>query len=111
AAQPPRTIRSASETFFPLFPLDLFPLDGELLNSFWIAASFRRTFASASGWFTSQSFCGARRMRAPFAPPRLSEPRKDAADAQAVVTSWEIDSPDARILAFRAAMSFSPINL
>ena len=50
-------------------------------------------------------------MRAPFAPPRLSEPRNVAADAQAVVTSWEIDSPDLRILAFRAAMSFSPINL
>ena len=32
---------------------------------------------------TSQSFCGARRMRAPFAPPRLSVPRKLAADAQA----------------------------
>ena len=33
-----------------------------------------------------------------------------AADAQAVATSWEIDSPDPRILAFRAAMSCSPIN-
>ena len=49
-------------------------------------------------------------MRAPFAPPRLSEPRKVAADAQAVVTSSEMDSPDARILAFRAATSWSPIN-
>ena len=39
------------------------------------------------GWLTSQSFCGARRMRAPFAPPRLSEPRKVDADAQAVETS------------------------
>ena len=27
------------------------------------------------------------------------------ADAQAVVTSWEIDRPEARTLAFRAAMS------
>src|SRR6266851_1566886 len=89
AAQPPRTIRSASETFF--FP------DCEL-KSFWIPSSACRAFASAAGWFTSQSFCGARRMRAPFAPPRLSEPRNVAADAQAVVTSWEIDSPDARIL-------------
>src|SRR5208283_5381314 len=94
AAHPPNTIRSASETFFPLFPLDLFPLECELLNSFWIASIFLRTFASAAGWFTSQSFCGARRIRAPFAPPRLSLPRNDAADAQAVVTSWEIDSPD-----------------
>ena len=49
-------------------------------------------------------------MRAPFAPPRLSLPRNVAADAQAVVTSWEMESPDARILAFRAAMSCSPIN-
>ena len=47
---------------------------------------------------TAQSFCGARRMRAPLAPPRLSVPRNDDADAQAVETSWEIDSPDARIL-------------
>ena len=36
------------------------------------------------GSLTSQSFCGARRMRAPLAPPRLSVPRKLAADAQAV---------------------------
>ena len=34
AAQPPRTIRSASETFFPP--------DCELLNSFWIASSVRK---------------------------------------------------------------------
>ena len=57
------------------------------MNSFWIASSFCSTFASSAGWFTSQSFCGARRMRAPFAPPRLSEPRNVDADAQAVVTS------------------------
>ena len=31
--------------------------------------------ASCSGWLTCQSFCGARRMRAPLAPPRISEPR------------------------------------
>ena len=102
AAQPPRTIRSASETFLPP--------DCALLKSFWIASSFCRTFASSAGWLTSQSFCGARRMRAPFAPPRLSLPRNVAADAQAVVTSWEMDRPDARILAFRAAMSCSSIN-
>jgi len=40
-------------------------------------------------------------MRAPFAPPRLSEPRNVDADAQAVETSWEMDRPDARIVAFR----------
>ena len=44
-------------------------------------------------------------MRAPFAPPRLSEPRNVDADAQAVETSCETDSPEARILVFRAAMS------
>ena len=79
AAQPPSTIRSASETFLP-------PA-AEALNSFWIASSFCSTFASSAGWLTSQSFCGARRMRAPLAPPRLSEPRKVEADAQAVETS------------------------
>ena len=45
-------------------------------------------------------------MRAPFAPPRLSEPRKVDADAQAVETSSETDRPEARILAFSAATSF-----
>jgi DNA repair protein RecN (Recombination protein N) len=34
-------------------------------------------------------------MRAPLAPPRLSLPRKLAAEAQAVVTSWEMDRPQA----------------
>ena len=48
-------------------------------------------------------------MRPPFAPPRLSDPRKVDADAHAVETSWEIDSPDSRILAFRAAISCCPI--
>ena len=49
-------------------------------------------------------------MRAPLAPPRLSVPRNDEADAQAVETSWEVDSPDARILLFNAAMSFASIS-
>ena len=38
AAQPPRTIKSASDTFFP-------PVC-EALNSFWIASSFCSTFAN-----------------------------------------------------------------
>ena len=63
------------------------------------------TLASCAGWLTSQSFCGARRMRAPFAPPRLSEPRNVDADAQAVETSSETDRPEARILPLSAAMS------
>ena len=45
-------------------------------------------------------------MRAPFAPPRLSEPRNVDADAHAVETSCETDSPEARILLFSAATSF-----
>ena len=49
----------------------------------------------------AQSFCGARRMRAPFAPPRLSEPRNVDADAQAVDTSSDTDRPEARILPLR----------
>ena len=36
-------------------------------------------------------------MRAPLAPPRLSLPRNVEADAHAVETSCETDSPDARI--------------
>ena len=102
----PFVSKSANDTLVPSCPLVC-----ELLNSFWIDSSFGKTLASAAGWFTSQSFCGIRRIRAPFAPPRLSEPRKEAADAQAVATSSEIVSPDLRIFALRAAISGSPINL
>jgi aspartyl-tRNA(Asn)/glutamyl-tRNA(Gln) amidotransferase subunit A len=52
-------------------------------------------------------FSEARRMRAPLAPPRLSEPRKVEADAQAVDTSSDTDSPEARICCFKAAISWS----
>jgi hypothetical protein len=62
-AHPPRTIRSASDTFFPP--------DCALLNAFWIPSRVSSTFFSWAGWLTSQSFCGARRMRAPLAPPRI----------------------------------------
>src|SRR4029079_10462176 len=99
AAPPARTIRSASETFLP-------PV-AEALNSFWIASSFASTVLSCAGWFTSQSFCGSRRMRAPLAPPRLSEPRKVEAEAQAAETNSETERPVARIFAFRASMSLS----
>ena len=78
---------------------------GAALNSFWMPSRALRTFASWAGWLTCQSFCGARRIRAPFAPPRLSEPRNVEADAQAVETSSGIDRPEARILALRLAMS------
>jgi len=50
-------------------------------------------------------------MRAPFAPPRLSEPRKVDADAHAVETSCETGSPDARTLPLREALSCSSINV
>ena len=86
-AQPASTIRSASETFLPP--------DCAPLNAFWMPSSVCSTFASCAGWLTSQSFCGARRMRAPFAPPRLSEPRNVEADAQAVDTSCETVRPEA----------------
>ena len=81
------------------------------LNSFCIASRLARTFASSAGWLASQSFWGASRMRAPFAPPRLSPPRKVEAEAQAVDTSCETLSFEARIVALRAAMSFSSISL
>jgi hypothetical protein len=49
-------------------------------------------------------------MRAPLAPPRLSEPRKVDAEAQAVATSSETVRPVARIFAFKSAMSFASIS-
>src|SRR6185437_10394123 len=68
------------------------------------------TFASWAGWLTAQSFCGARRMRAPLAPPRLSEPRNVDADAHAVETNCGIVRPDDRIFVFNAATSCSLIS-
>ena len=78
-AHPAKTIRSARETRLP-------PV-WAALNSAWIPSSVNNTPANAAGSFASQSFCGARRTRAPLAPPRLSVPRNDAAEAQAVETS------------------------
>jgi hypothetical protein len=46
----------------------------------------------------------------PLAPPRLSEPRKVEAEAQAVATSSLIDNPEARILVFRPAISAASIK-
>ena len=103
AAPPPSTIRSASETFLP-------PA-AEALNSAWIASSFESTFASCLGRLTSHSFCGASLIRAPLAPPRLSELRNVEADAQAVETSSDTDRPEPRIFAFSNSMSFSSISL
>ena len=102
AAHPPSTITSASETRFPP--------DCALLKPCWMPSRTPSTVANWSGWFTAQSFCGARRMRAPFAPPRLSLPRNVDADAQAVDTSCETDSPDSRIRLLSAAMSSASTN-
>jgi hypothetical protein len=41
----------------------------------------------------------------------LSEPRKVDAEAQAVETSWEMDRPEARILALSLATSCASISL
>ena len=49
-------------------------------------------------------------MRAPLAPPRMSVPRNEAADAQAVRTSSGPVRPEARIFAFSAATSFASIS-
>jgi hypothetical protein len=57
---------------------DFFAASGAALKSFWMPSSTASTLASSAGLLASQSFCGARRMRAPLAPPRLSLPRKVA---------------------------------
>ena len=87
------------------------PPEAAPLNAFWIPSRVLITFASRSGSLTFQSFCGARRMRAPLAPPRMSEPRNVDADAQAVETRSETDSPEARILFFSEAASCLLISL
>ena len=101
-AHPARTIRSARETRFP-------PLCAPL-NSACTCSRMRSASPSWAGLLASQSFWGDRRMRAPFAPPRLSVPRNDDADAQAVETICETDRPDARTLALRSATSCSPMS-
>ena len=90
-------MRSASETLLPPVAAALKPAC--------TPSSAASTRASFSGSLTGQSFCGARRMRAPLAPPRLSEPRNVEAEAQAVETRSATESPAARIRAFRSAMS------
>ena len=84
----------ASETFF--LP------DCDLLNSVWIFSRTGSTFASSAGWLTSQSFCGARRMRAPFLRRRGFVRAAEIVDAEAhaVLTSCEIDNPGSEDFAF-----------
>ena len=74
--------------------------------SFAIASSAARTFAKRAGSFPCQSFCGAKRIREPFAPPRLSEPRKVRALSHAVETSSATDRPVAAIFCLTAATSY-----
>ena len=70
-----------------------------------IGSSLASTSASCAGLLAAQSFCGARRMRAPLAPPRISEPRNVEADAHAVSIISPIDRPDALIASLTAASS------
>jgi hypothetical protein len=49
-------------------------------------------------------------MRAPLAPPRLSDPRNVDAHAQAVETCSATDRPDAMILTFTSATSCESIK-
>ena len=85
AAPPASTIRSASEIVEP-----------DALNSCWIPSRVDKVVASSAGSLTAQPRCGSRRIRAPFAPPRMSVPRNDAADAHAARTSWGTDRPESR---------------
>ena len=63
AAPPASTIRSASEIFLP-------PRCA-LLKACAMPSSTASTFARSAGWLTAQSFCGARRMRAPVGAAAL----------------------------------------
>ena len=90
AAQPPSTITSASEIFFPPVCASL-KLDLDLLEDLQHLGEFVRLVHLPV-------FLRGETMRGPLAPPRLSVPRKVDADAQAVETSWDVDSPDSRIL-------------
>ena len=76
-----------------------------VLKHFCIFSKALRILDNSDGLFTSQSFCGASLIRAPLAPPLLSEPRKVDAEAQAVETNWEIESPDFNIFALRVLIS------
>ena len=58
-------------------------------------------FDNSIGLLASQSFCGANLILAPFAPPLLSDPLKVEAEAQAVFTSCETESPDFKIFPLR----------
>ena len=102
AAQPPSTITSANETNTSSPCVSL--------KSFWIPSRVRSTMVTSAESLISQSFWGASRMRAPLAPPRLSVPRNVAAEAHAVATSWDTESPEARIRSLSSATCAVPIG-
>ncbi len=101
AAQPPRTIRSAIETFLsPLASKSAFTFSREV-----------STLDRRSGSFASQNFCGDNAIRAPLAPPLRSEPLKVEAEDHAVKTRSLIDNPEPKIAAFSSATSEASICL
>ncbi len=100
AAVPPRTIRSASDTWAPPLPL----------NAPWISSSLAITGPTPDWTLTSQLACGSRRMRAPLAPPRKSVRRYVEAEAHAVFTSCSMVRPESRIVDLSSAISASPIS-
>ena len=68
-----------------------------------MVSSWIRTRAKRSGSFPAHFFCGSKRIRAPFAPPRRSEPRNVRALSHAVETKSETDKSVAEIAAFTSA--------
>ena len=79
ATHPPRTIKSASDTF-----LSTLDISCKLLKSHLILSKTCKILFRLSGSLTSQEFCGSKAILAPFAPPRLSEPLNVDADDQAI---------------------------
>ena len=70
-----------------------------------ITSSTDNTLSKRVGSLPSQSFKGAKRIRAPLAPPRLSESRNVLALSHAVDTLSLTLRPLAAILAFTASTS------
>ena len=60
---------------------------------------------------TFQSFCGASLIRAPLAPPLLSEPLKDAADAQDKTWSGYQSAYDAHMDSANKSKSEATLSL
>mmetsp|Transcript_24335 Transcript_24335/g.50531 ORF Transcript_24335/g.50531 Transcript_24335/m.50531 type:complete len:278 (+) Transcript_24335:310-1143(+) len=77
AADPARTMRSAIEMASAKSPLTF--------------SRAERTPESSSGSLAAQEACGSRRTLAPLLPPLKSVPRNVEAEAQAALTSWEIE--------------------